>query len=285
MRGYFLTVLVLVTGVILTTGCNKKSKVQEDKIYSRHLQRYVQLSIYSTPLPEDKSSLELLLLNDGQEAASLGLQQLLDSLYDNNAINPLVVVAIHAGDRTAEYGVAEIPDVEQRGSKADKYNLFIDNELYAYVKKKAGVRKFKSVTIAGMSQGGLSAIDIAWNNSDKIDQVGVFSGAFWWRDKATTDSSYSDDKNRILLQKIRSSRKRPKLKYWLYAGSREETADRDKDGITDVVDDTRDLAEILRNKKICPPGDIVYVESPTGKHDYTAWARAFPGFLVWAAGK
>ena len=282
MKPFFSRLSMLLIVCIMAFGCNNKIKQQEDKIYSRHLQEHIQLTIFSTPLPGNKNELNLLLLNDGQDAEKMNVKKILDSLYNEKLIEPLIVVAIHANSRLQEYGVSGLPDFKNNGSRADKYAAFIDNELYAFIKKKAGVRKFKTVAIAGCSQGGLSAFDIAWDNADKIDKVGVFSGSFWWRDKNITAKDYSDENNRIMLSKIRSSRKRPKLQYWFYAGAAEEIADRDKDGIIDVVDDTKDLIEIIKNKNVCPPSDIVYRESAEGKHEYTYWQKAFPDFLIWA---
>jgi len=275
----------LLSLIIIATACTKKIKQQEDEIYSRHLQAHIKLTIISTPIPESKNEMNLLILNDGQDADKLRIKETLDSLFRKKLIGPLLVVAVHAGKREDWYGVAGKPDFENRGKKADKYAAFIDNELYASIKKKAGVRSFKSVVIAGSSLGGLSAMDIAWNNADKIDRVGVFSGSFWWRDKDQTDINYTDAANRILLSSIQQSRKRPHLKYWMYAGLQEEKSDRDKDGVIDVVDDTKDLLQIIKNKKVCPAGDIVYVESLNGQHDYASWSKALPGFLLWAFGK
>lgn len=178
-----------------------------------------------------------------------------------------------------------LPDYQQRGTKAGKYAEFINNELYPFIKKKSGVRKFKSFTIAGWSLGGLSAFDIAWTYPDTIDKVGVFSGSFWWRNKDANDSSYSDDKNRIMLNKIRSSRKKPGLEYWFYAGLNEEKDDRDQDGVPDVVDDTRDLVAILKAKNIAAPTDIIYKQNQEGKHELASWSNVFPEFLVWSVGR
>jgi enterochelin esterase-like enzyme len=273
------SLLALAFGLL---SCGKKITQKQDKIYSRQLQQHVTLTIFSTGMPADKSQLSLLLLNDGQDVQQLKLTEILDSLHQQQAIGPLVVVAIHANNRTAEYGVAGHPDFKNRGSKAADYAEFVTNELYAYAKKMCGVQKFKTVAIAGMSQGGLSALDIAWNNASKINKAGIFSGSFWWRDKDITDSTYSNDKNRILLSTIRSSKKRPNLQYWFYAGDNEETSDRDIDGITDMVDDTRDVIQLLGTKSSVGPGDITYKEIAGGKHDYVYWSRAVPAFLVWA---
>jgi len=277
--------ITLLAAACMLCSCSKKIKQQADEIYSRHLQQHVKLTIISTPMPDDKSEMNLLLLNDGQDMEQLKVKETITELYKKKQIRPLIVVGITASDRNDIYGVAGNPDYQHRGSKADKYAAFIDDELYAFVKKKAGLRKFNSVVLAGASLGGLSAFDIAWNHADKIDKVGVFSGSFWWRDKDAAAPDYSDDKDRIMLNYIRSSRKKPHLQYWFYAGAKEETGDRDKDGVIDVVDDTKDLVELIKTKNVCSPDDIVYTESAEGKHDQQSWSKVFPDFLVWAFGK
>lgn len=269
----------------LLAACGAKTKENKDEIYSRHLQKHIKLTIISTPVPGDKGDFNLLLLNDGQDVESLRVKKVVDSLYKKKLIQPLVVVAIDAFDRMQEYGVAGFPDYKGNGASAEKYNNFIINELLPFIKKQSGVRKFNSISFAGCSLGALSALDISWNNADKIDKVGMLSGSFWFRDKDAIDPSYSDDNNRIILSKIKSSRKRPHLKYWFYAGANEETADRDKDGVIDVIDDTKDLVDIIKKKNVCPPGDIVYTESKEGQHNYDSWSKVFPQFLIWAVGK
>lgn len=285
MKPLALRLIPLLVLSLSIASCGKKIKQLQDETYSRHLQEHIKLTITSTPIPDDKSELNLLLLNDGQEAEQLHIKETLSDLVKTKAIQPLLIVAIHPGNRDQEYGVSGLPDFKNRGSRADKYAAFIGNELYAYVKKKVGVRKFKSVAIAGCSLGGLSAFDIAWNNADKIDKVGVFSGSFWWRDKDTSAPGYSDEKDRIMLNYIKSSRKKPQLQYWFYAGAKEETSDRDKDGIIDVIDDTKDLTELIKSKNVVSSSDIVYKESADGIHDYASWAKVFPEFLVWAFGR
>lgn len=277
--------LLLLFYVILLAACGSKIKENKDEVYSRHLQKHISLTIISTPVPKDKGDFNLLLLNDGQDMGQLRVKNIVDSLYNKKLILPLVVVGINAFDRMQEYGVAGYPDYQNNGAAAEKYSNFIINELLPFIKKKSAVRKFNSITIAGTSLGGLSAFDIAWDNADKIDKVGALSGSFWVRNKDAADSDYSDDKNRIIINKIRSSRKRPHLKYWFYAGANEETADRDKDGIIDVIDDTKDLIDLIKKKNVCPPQDIVYTEVKEGKHDYESWSKIFPQFLIWAVGK
>ena len=271
--------------LLICIGCKNKIKQTDDAVYSRHLQRHVQLAIINTPVPDDKNSFNLLLLNDGQDIDKLRVKEIIDSLYKKKSIQPLVVVAVKTNDRMKELGIANYPDYKNNGIDATKYSAFVDDELYPFIKKKTGVRKFNSITIAGCSLGALSAFDIAWDHADRIDKVGVFSGSFWYRDKDAAAADYSDDKDRLMLNKIRSSRKQPHLKYWFYAGDDEEKGDRDNDGITDVVDDTKDLITVLNSKKTISPDDITFTEIKEGKHDYASWSHVFPDFLIWAVGK
>ena len=279
----------IIAGLYLLTcfafGIKSSTIEQDGELYSRHLQRNVKLTIISTPITNAKNQFNLLLLNDGQDMERFRVKQIVDSLYSKKLIRPLLVVGIHAGQRMKEYGVGGYPDYQGNGNLADKYDAFINDELYPFAKKKAGVSKFNSVAIAGCSLGGLSAFDIAWNHADRIDKVGVFSGSFWWRDKDAKAADYSDEKDRIMLNKIRSSKKRPHLQYWFYAGVKEETGDRDHDGVIDVIDDTKDLIELIKSKNVCPPGNIKYTQDDNGQHDYPYWSRQLPAFLIWAFGK
>jgi enterochelin esterase-like enzyme len=271
--------------ILLLVGCKHPVKETEDNVYSRHLQKHIKLTILNTPVPDDKNSFNLLLLNDGQDMPKLRVKEIVDSLYKKKLIQPLVVVGIHAGDRMQEYGISDYLDYKNNGTEAAKYSAFINDELYPFIKKRTAVRKFNSITIAGCSLGGLSAFDIAWDHADRINKVGIFSGSFWYRDKDAEATDYSDEKDRIILNKIRSSRKKPQLQYWFYAGDEEEKGDRDKDGIIDVVDDTRDLIGLIKTKNVAGPDDIIFTEKKEGKHDYNSWSHVFPDFLLWAVGK
>ena len=278
--------LFLVFSLLFTFYSCKHVKQNDDTLYSRHLQRKVNLHILHTPPPSDRSQYNLLILNDGQDLTQLRVKETLDSLYKAGKILPLVVIGVEAGDRMQEYGVTDKPDYLGRGSRAGFYDAFINNELYPYAKTNSGVRKFQSVAIAGCSMGGLSAFDIAWNHPDKIGKVGVFSGSFWWRDKASEDSTYSDEKNRNhVYTKLKSSRKKPGLQYWFYAGtSGKKKATGIRDSIIDVIDDTKDIMNLLEKKNVVVGGGIVYKELPGGIHNYSSWSYVFPDFLVWAFG-
>lgn len=275
-------ILITLACIVFGFGCGNKIKLNEDKIYSRHLQKQMELVIISTPVPSDKSDFNLLILNDGQDLEKLRVKSIVDSLWKKKSIKPLLVVGIKTTDRKEMYGVTGMQDYLNQGKSTEKYSNFINNELLSYVKKMAGVRKFNSVTFAGNTLGGLSAFDISWDNWQKIDMVGVFSGSFDLNNLNPADLKYSSDKNNLVLQKIASSRKRPKLKYWFYAGSNENSTL--KHEFSNEQKSTKDLMDLILKKKVCAPGDIFYIES-SGGNDFSSWSQVFPDFLIWAVGK
>ena len=159
-------------------------KVNTISIDSEFLKRTVTCTLLTPGEGALMEPLNLLLLNDGQETANLKLQETFDDLNLRNCIKPLMIAAIHAGDeRLQEYGVAGYPDFKKRGSKAGLYTSFIINELLPGLKEFTKIDQFESVVFAGFSLGGLSALDITWNNPGLFNKAGVFSGSFWWRSK------------------------------------------------------------------------------------------------------
>jgi len=235
-------------------------------------------------MPDDYNKTEplnLLLLNDGQDLENLQVKEALLSLSNSYKIKPVLVMAISAGeDRLQEYGTAGKLDFKQRGAKAEAYTQFVLNELLPFIKDNTGLKTFASTAFAGFSLGGLSAFDIAWNHPEVFDKVGVFSGSFWWRSKGL-DEGYTDN-DRIMHQIIRDTTVKPELKFWIQTGTDDETADRNKNGIIDSIDDAIDIIKELEAKGYTRPADIQYLEIIGGKHDMPTWAKAMPKFLCWA---
>lgn len=256
----------------------------EKTIQSKYLKRGVEVEIFVPDNLLGNEQLNLLLLNDGQDTEALELQSTVARLYGQNKIEPLVVVAIKASkDRLLEYGVAGIPDFQDRGSKAQSYTDFVIKELIPFVQTHVDFPINGKRAFAGFSLGGLTAFDIAWNNDNYFDAVGVFSGAFWWRKKDLRDG-YTDN-DRILHQRIIDTKTKPELKFWLMTGTEDEVADRNKNFIIDSIDDTIDVIKELLNKGYKRPDDIAYYEMVGGKHELPTWAKAMSPFLIWAFGK
>ncbi|RYG25987.1 MAG: esterase family protein, partial [Chitinophagaceae bacterium] len=90
-------------------------------------------------MPENllgNETVNLLLVNDGQDLAQMGLEESLSLLYGKWKIEPVVVVGIKAStERLLEYGVANRPDFKDRGNKAHLYTSFIIEELFPFVNK------------------------------------------------------------------------------------------------------------------------------------------------------
>lgn len=257
---------------------------QELIIQSTLLERDVTCTLL---LPSEEGAAEplhLLLLNDGQEIGPLGLEDTLENLYSRNCLKPVLIVAINAGEeRIQEYGIAGKPDYKDRGSKADLYTQFIKTELLPQIHAATGIDHFVSTAFAGFSLGGLSAMDIAWNNPDLFNKVGAFSASFWWRGKDLI-KGYTDA-DRLMHAQLRETKSKPDLKFWLQTGTKDETADRNKNGIIDAIDDTIDIIIELENKGYTRPADIHYLEVVGGRHDTETWGKAMGKFLCWAFGK
>jgi enterochelin esterase-like enzyme len=262
---------------------NPSHVLQESvKLRSELLSRDVLIDFYLPTNVADPAEMSLLLINDGQDMQKLQLSAILEELYSENIIGPLLCVGIHASaSRKMEYGTAKILDYKGRGAKASAYTDFIFEELLPFTHKNYHVPEFKEKAFAGFSLGGLSALDIVWNHATEFSKVGVFSGSLWWRTKDKNDKTYNDDKDRIMQQQIRNGNYYPWLKFFFECGACDEKEDRNNNGIIDSIDDTQDLIKELIAKGYNSQNDIYYLQIEDGKHDVPTWARAMPEFLQW----
>lgn len=132
------------------------------RLKSGHLKRNVDFEIFMPANLMGNEQLNLLLLNDGQDADALNVQAALTDLYGSHKISALAIVAIKASEaRLDEYGVSGVPDFGGRGSKARAYGDFITKELLPFVEEAVGLPINGRRAFAGFSLGGLSAFDIA----------------------------------------------------------------------------------------------------------------------------
>lgn len=277
---------------ILAPVCSEQphsSVRRDDSLYSVPLKRTVRLDVLLPPAYESTGRVDwpVLYLNDGQDLPRLRMIAVLDSLYEQQAVRPFILVAIHAGDRIHEYGTGATPDYMGRGSKAGLYTDFVLTELMPHIRKNYRVsQKPEDTVFAGFSLGGLSAFDIVFHHADRFSRAGVFSGSFWWRSKST-EAGYRDETDRIMHNLVRKGAYQQNLKFWLEAGTDDETSDRNNNGIIDAIDDTIDLIGELVKKGYHyttngQPSDIRYVEVPGGQHNQETWSAVMPDFLTWA---
>lgn len=223
----------------------------------------------------------LLILNDGQESGAVRIRQTLENLTGEGLIRPVIVAAIHAGNRLQEYGIASCADYAGRGNEAGMYTDFIIKEFVPLLRKGLPVEEQSPHNaIAGYSLGALSAFDIAWNNPAYFGTVGCFSGSFWWRTKEW-EKGRNVERFRIAHKMVKASGHVPAhLRLWFQAGTLDETNDRNGNGIIDSIDDTLDLIKELKKHSIDIPR-IRYLEIEGGRHHPETWAEAMIDFLIW----
>lgn len=256
--------------------------IEQHIIHSEYLEKDLTVDFFLPRNVANPDGMSLLLLNDGQQSAELGLEPLFNDLYASGAINPALCAAIHTDqDRKLDYGVAGHPDYLDRGNRADLYTSFIIHELLPFITDTYKVNSFRECAYAGFSLGGLSALDIVWNHPHLFSTAGVFSGSLWWRSIDQEDPVYSDDRHRIMHQVIRAGNYHPGQRFFFQCGTLDETMDRNNNGIIDSIDDTQDLIQELVNKGYDREKDICYLEMPDGRHDIPTWKRALPVFLEW----
>ncbi len=251
-------------------------------IFSKFLKRQITVELF---VPHDAASqeaqLELLVLNDGQDTKSLNLLSILHNVYAEGQMKPMVIAAIYADThRLDDYGVAGILDYKKRGKTARQYQLFIVNELIQFVAAKIKISNFKRHHIAGFSMGALSAFDTAWKYDTFFYSAACFSGSFWWRSLDLNDG-YNDHSHRIMLERVKHTLVKPKLKIWFQTGQLDETHDRNENGLIDSIDDTTDLIQLLVNKGFRMHFDIYYREVEDGRHNFETWSLIFPEYLIW----
>ncbi len=254
--------------------------VENYVLESYFLKRDVKIDCYLPSAMQEP--VNLLLINDGQDLVTMNFADIVENLYENEYISPLLCIGIHcSADRKNEYGTAKILDYKGRGAKAGLYTSFIFEELLPFIRKKYSIQSFKEKSFAGFSLGGLSALDIVWNHPHEFKRVGVFSGSLWWRDNDQDDADFDETTDRIMHSQIKKGNYAPWLKFFFEVGTLDETADRNNNGVIDSIDDALSLIDELVAKGYHKENDIKYVELQDGKHDVPTWAKAFPDFLKW----
>ncbi len=269
----------------MSTGKTANISVKNHIVLSAFLDREVKVDFYLPYNMSQSSEWSLLLINDGQDLQTMHFDEILEELYEEDAITSLLCVGIHCSkDRKNEYGTARILDYKGRGARAALYNRFIFEELIPFIRSSLLVSSFKEKSFAGFSLGGLSVLDMVWNNPREFSKVGVFSGSLWWRDKDQDDPDFNEGLDRIMHRQVREGNYFPWLRFFFEVGTLDEVADRNDNGIIDSIDDTLSLVDELVAKGYSRDRDIRFVELKNGRHDVATWANAFPEFLKWGWG-
>lgn len=275
----------------------------------------IRLTVYLPPgYAAANARYPVLYANDGQDMAAVGLRETLDKLYAEHAIQPVIVVAIDMlADRASGYGLSDrkarksvVGDsrIGPIGSRAYEYSDWLATELVPYID--AHYRTEASVqgrTILGWSLGGLNAFNLGWQYPDVFGRVGAFSPSFWLA--ADRSSAQAIEASRLAQTMVNGSSRRDGMLWWFSIGAREETNDRNGNGVIDAVEDVQDLINgyrpgagaYLRGLRdlgysvdmdyVRHPSrraDVAFYLLPDGEHNQATWKRVLPAFLQWAYG-
>jgi enterochelin esterase family protein len=219
---------------------------------------------------------------DGQTMPQWKLAETLGELVRTKQIEPVVIAAVPASpERVDEYGTAGVLDHAGRGRRAKAFQELLAGMVLPTVREQYHVAGTPADTgIFGASMGGLCALDTAWRRPRIFGTAGVFSGSLWWR--ADNAGPEAQQASRIAHRTVRATAGRPALRLWFQAGTRDETEDRDGNGVIDAIQDTTELMDELAAKGFRPGTDMAYHLVEGGEHHESTWARALPEFLRWA---
>ena len=278
----------------------------------------IKVTVYLPPGYAEKDAAQsrypVLYANDGQDMAAVGLRDTLARLYAEHAIEPVIVVAVDMlADRASGYGLSDRARrrsvvggsrIGPIGSRAYEYSDWVATQLVPYVdahyrtRANAGDR-----TMLGWSLGALNAFNLGWEYPEVFGRVGAFSPSFWLA--ADRSSPQSVESSRLAQAMVDRTTVRKPLRYWITVGGREETNDRNGNGMIDAVEDARDLVEGVRlpngtrerglrdlgyrvdddhGDHPSPDADVAFYVLADGEHNQATWKRMLPPFLVWAYG-
>jgi predicted alpha/beta superfamily hydrolase len=259
------------------------------------------------------SAYPVLYLNDGQDAEAIALRAWLDALTVSGEIRPLIAVAIDMPkDRLAAYGFSDRADARSRvaptrvgpvGGAAHAYAEWVAKTLVPTIDARYRTdAQAQGRAILGWSLGGAQALNLGWQYPEVFARTGAFSPSFWLAaDNVDADAV---QRTRIAQTMIDGGAYHPGSRWFFAVGDAEETDDRDRDGVIDVVDDVRDLVEgwqvageaSPRARGLRQLGHSTHADHATrptradvalyvldgGEHRQRSWARMLPVFLRWA---
>lgn len=253
----------------------------------------------------------VLYVNDGQDMEAVGLRPTLQQLYARREIAPIIVVAIRMPpDRMGAYGLSDRAHARSVvagtkygpvGAKAHDYSEWVVRSLVPWVDAHYRTQRHPhGRAMLGWSLGALNAFSLGWQYPEVFGRVGAFSPSFWL--SAAREDAESVQRTRLAQRMVDAGPAPRALKLYFAVGTREETDDRDGDGLNDAIDDTRDLVlgfqeteaplkglaqqgyRVATGDATATDADATLQLLPDGEHNQAAWRRMLPGFLRWAYG-
>lgn len=225
----------------------------------------------------EKARYPVLYIHDGQNvfdaSTSYGgveweVDETAERLINAGKIEKLIIIGIYNDkDRADEY-TPSYDDDEHSGGKAEYYADFIINELKPFIDKNYRTKKdARNTAVMGSSLGGLCSLYFGWKHNDVFSKIGVISPSLWWDDREIL-KEIEEDENFTGPEKI-----------WLDVGTLEGN-DPDNDGVTDMVENTRYLEELLVKKGYVLNENLFYLEAEGKVHNEAAWRDRVESILV-----
>ncbi|WP_130618325.1 alpha/beta hydrolase [Dyella amyloliquefaciens] len=278
----------------------------------------IKVTVYLPPGYADKDAVHtrypVLYANDGQDMAAVGLRDTLARLYAEHAIEPVIVVAVDMlTDRASGYGLSDRARrrsvvggsrIGPIGSRAYEYSDWVATQLVPYVDAHYRTRAdARGRTVLGWSLGALNAFNLGWEYPDVFSRVGAFSPSFWLAADRSTPQAV--ESSRLAQAMVDRAKERKPLRFWITVGGREETNDRNGNGVIDAVEDAQDFVEGVRlpdgtharglrdlgyrvddshGEHPSRDADVAFYVLDDGEHNQATWKRMLPPFLVWAYG-
>ncbi|MBN2564084.1 MAG: esterase [Candidatus Eisenbacteria bacterium] len=236
------------------------------------------LLVYLPPGYEDEErSYPVLYMHDGQNlfdvaTSFIGVEwnvdETLERMIPDEEVEPIIVVGIYnTPEREFEY--TPVQDSSRgKGGGADRYAAFIINEVKPFIDATYRTKPGREDTgIMGSSLGGIASLYIAWTHPDIFSRVGAMSTAYWWA-------------NDHILSVLEDLEPPPGVRVWLDMGTGEDSTDRNRDDVPDIIEQHRRARNILMEKGLTIPRRLRYVEDEGAVHNERAWASRFPGAVA-----
>jgi predicted alpha/beta superfamily hydrolase len=232
------------------------------------------LIVYLPPgYEEEERRYQVLYMHDGQNLFDAGtsfigvewnVDETLERMIPDGEVAPIIVVGIYnTSDREFEY--TPVQDRNRgKGGGADRYAAFVVDEVKPFID--ANYRTLpgrESTGIMGSSLGGIASLYIAWTHPEVFSKVGAMSTAWWWSNAQIIDFLEERDTP-------------PGVRVWLDMGTAEDSTDRNRDDVPDLIELHRRARNTLMDKGLTIPRRLRYVEDEDAVHNERAWGARFP---------
>ena len=218
---------------------------------------------------QDSWQYPILYLHDGQNVfdentavfgVEWGVDEAAERLIHGRQMRGIIIVAVaNTPDRIELY--TPFPDPKHGGGEGPRYLDFMVNELKPWIDKQFSTTdRAEHTAVAGSSLGGLSALYLAWSRPDVFGIAAGISPSLWWGGRGFITAVAGDEKAKM------------PARIWLDMGTEESSADLNRNGVPDVIDDVRALRAILLSKGYILGESLFYREVEGGTHDEAAWA-------------